>query len=210
MEIQAIFTKIDRRDDMTIADLQQYTDWALSTRKHGRGNGEVMHTLRDYRRRAVDASDSMVAAAEREARGLLASEQRAVDKHGERVTAIDQLIDRLEREDRENPPYSVTGAPAIMRAAGGRQRFDVDRHGNVLLRSTDRVADYVAQQEGHEQHDRASFGELVRAIVTGDKSNLSDYEARAMGASTLTLRTTHALRQGARPAAGADRVLATS
>jgi GTP1/Obg family GTP-binding protein len=111
MEIQAIFTKIDRRDDMTIADLQQYTDWALSTRKHGRGNGEVMHTLRDYRRRAVDASDSMVAAAEREARGLLASEQRAVDKHCERVTAIDQLIDRLEREDRENPPYSVTGAP---------------------------------------------------------------------------------------------------
>ena len=70
MDIQTIFDKITKRHELTFAELEQYTEWALTPPHHGRGNGEAIRTLSEYRRRALDASDSMVTAAETEQRGL--------------------------------------------------------------------------------------------------------------------------------------------
>jgi HK97 family phage major capsid protein len=183
--IQDIFAKIDRRADLSLDELGTYTTWALSTPHHGRGNAEQVRTLREYHRRAIDASDAMVTVAEGESRGLLASEQRAFDKLMAHAGQIQTFIERLEQRDRLDPPYQV---PDVLRGTGGRSRFEPDRNGVVTLRSQDRVSDYVraAGHAGPSAIDRASFGEFVRAIVTGDHRHLSEFEARAMGASTLT------------------------
>jgi HK97 family phage major capsid protein len=181
----AIFEKIDQRAELTLAELEQYVEWALTTPHHGRGNAEAIRELKRYHQRALDASDSMTRAAQAEDRGLLASEQRATDKHLELAGKIRSFIERLEQRDRIDQPGRV---PDVAVSMGSGRRFSPDRNGVVMLRNQDRVAEYVATQPGAEAGivDRASFGELVRAIVTGDKSRLSDYEARAMGESTLT------------------------
>jgi HK97 family phage major capsid protein len=185
MEIQEIFAKIDKRAELTLDELSKYTTWALATPHMGRGNGDQIRMLREYRRRALDASDALVTGAETDGRGLLASEQRIVDRSLDHAAKIEALIERLEQRDRLDPPYQV---PDVLRGTGGRSRFEPDRHGVVTLRSQDRVADYVraAGHAGPSAIDRASFGEFVRAIITGDTRHLSEFEARAMGEATLT------------------------
>jgi HK97 family phage major capsid protein len=189
MNIQDVFQKIDRRADLTIEEMRAYATWALETPTHGRGNGEQIRVLREYRRRGLDASDSMIAAAEGEGRGLLASEQRAVDKHVQRAAEIASLIERLEQRDRIDPPGRL---PDVARPVDDTPR-DWSQRGRTdltinptcpVLTSGQRAVDFLATLGRDPIAERFSVGAMILATVTGNRDHLSGAEQRALEAGS--------------------------
>lgn len=132
--------------------------------------------LQQRRRAKLTEARAILDKAQRANRSLTVDEKRAYDLVTDEVRDLQNQIESM-------APESQRVAPA-----GG---FDDDRRWRDVrarsLRSKDRLVDYmVARGEMPPQTERASFGEIVRAIATGDQRQLNDTERRALAASTGT------------------------
>ncbi len=144
---------------------------------HGRDTSDRhvnLQALLQERAAHIESMNKLVDAAEADGRrDLTAAELSEFDQREAAVRALDERIKR-NPDSRDNP---------VIASLYGRQA-PVEG----LLRAEDSVAETIGcgpelrfDPLGTRDFDGFSFGRLVRAAVTGDRSGLSDAEVRALG-----------------------------